>query len=176
MNIFIKEYTSDSTHIFKLFFDMKKIILIFSIILGITASLSAQSADETAVKAVIDQLFTGMQKHDTTMIKAVFHPSIRMQSIGMSRKTQQMELTTENGIADFVKQIGSLPASLAIEERLLSYEIRIDGQMATAWTPYEFYANGKFSHCGVDAFQLFKTPEGWKIIALADTRRKDCGK
>jgi hypothetical protein len=151
--------------------NMKNLIVLFAFVL-VSNLANAQSEDEKAVKAVVAQLFDGMQKHDSTMIRECFHPSARMQSIGMSRKTNSVELTTENSIDGFVKQIGSLPASLKIEERLLSYEIRIDAQMATAWTPYELYANEKRQHCGVDAFQFYKTDKGWKIISIADTRRK----
>lgn len=146
-----------------------KNLLFLSALLFTSTLVNAQSE---AVKAVVVQLFDGMQKHDSTMIRACFHPSARMQSIGTNRKTGALELTTENSIDGFVKQIGSLPASLKIEERVLSYEIRIDAQMATAWTPYELYVNEKRQHCGVDAFQFYKTDKGWKIIALADTRRK----
>ena len=149
-----------------------KNLLFLSALLFTSTLVNAQSEDEKAVKAVVVQLFDGMQKHDSTMIRACFHPSARMQSIGINRKTGALELTTENSIDGFVKQIGSLPASLKIEERVLSYEIRIDAQMATAWTPYELYVNEKRQHCGVDAFQFYKTDKGWKIIALADTRRK----
>ena len=150
---------------------MKNLIVLFAL-LFVSHLIKAQSEDEKAVKAVVIQLFDGMQKHDSTMIRACFHPSARMQSIGMSRKTNNVELTTENSIDGFVKQIGSLPTSVKIEERVLSYEIRVDAQMATAWTPYELYVNEKRQHCGVDAFQFYKTDKGWKIIALADTRRK----
>jgi hypothetical protein len=150
---------------------MKKSFLIFAL-LFISAFAKAQSEDEKAVKAVVVQLFDGMQKHDSTMIRACFHSSVRMQSIGTNRKTGALELTTENSIDGFVKQIGSLPANVKIEERVLSYEIRVDAQIATAWTPYELYVNEKRQHCGVDAFQFYKTDKGWKIIALADTRRK----
>jgi hypothetical protein len=45
--------------------------------------------------------------------------------------------------------------------------------MATAWTPYKFYLDKTFSHCGVNAFQLFKSENGWKIISILDTRRKE---
>lgn len=150
---------------------MKNLIVLFALLL-VSNLINAQSEDEKAVKAVVVQLFDGMQKHDSTMIRACFHPSARMQSIGINRKTGALDLTTENSIDGFVKQIGSLPASVKIEERVLSYEIRVDAQMATAWTPYELYVNEKRQHCGVDAFQFYKTDKGWKIIALADTRRK----
>lgn len=151
---------------------MKKTFSFLLLFLGISFAITAQNAEEKVVQSVVEQLFTGMQKHDSTMIRATFHPTARMQSIGINRKTNAMALTTEENIDGFVKQIGSLPANVQIEERVLSYEIRIDGNMATAWTPYELYVNGKRQHCGVDAFQLYKTENGWKIIALADTRRK----
>ncbi len=150
---------------------MKKLLflLVFSGFIGTTF---AQSEDEKAVKAVVIQLFDGMQKHDSTMIRACFHPSARMQSIGTNRKSGVMEVNTENTIEGFVKSIGSIPATTQIEERVLNYEIRVDGQMATAWTPYEFYVNEKKNHCGVDAFQFYKSDKGWKILTIADTRRK----
>jgi hypothetical protein len=152
---------------------MNKLFLSISLLLMASfQSIAQQSEDEKAVKAVVVTLFEGMQKHDTTMIRSCFHPSARMQSIGMSRKTGNVEVTTEATIDNFVKQIGGMPANLKIEERILSYEIRIDAQMATAWTPYELYVNEKQQHCGVDAFQLYKTDKGWRILSIADTRRK----
>ena len=149
-----------------------KILLFFVAFLGLSKISFAQTEDEKAVKAVIVQAFEGMQKHDSTMIRACFHPSARMQSIGADRKTGVLGLTTEASIDGFVKSIGSIPMNVKIEERVLSYEIKIDAQMATAWTPYELYVNEKRQHCGVDAFQFYKTDKGWKIITLADTRRK----
>jgi hypothetical protein len=146
--------------------------LLLSLLLISSYGLKAQIAeDEKAVKAVVVQLFEGMQRHDSTMMRTCFHPSARMQSIGKNRKTGNIELTTENSIDGFLKQIGSLPTNITIQESVLNYEIKIDAQMATAWTPYELYVNQKRQHCGVDAFQFFKTDKGWKIIAITDTRR-----
>jgi hypothetical protein len=150
---------------------MKKILFLIAF-LGFWGTTFAQSEDEKAVKAVVAKLFDGMQKHDSTMIRACFHPSARMQSMGENRKTGLVEITTDNTIDGFVKSIGSLPATVQIEERELSSEIRIDAQMATAWTKYEFYRNGKISHCGIDAFQFYKTDKGWKILTITYTRRK----
>ena len=150
---------------------MKKLLLLLAILCFSDVAL-AQSDDEKAVKAVVVQLFEGMQKHDSTMIRDCFHPSARMQSIGTNRKTNVVEVTTENTIDGFVKSIGSLPATTQIEERALSSEVRIDAQLATAWTNYEFYRNGKISHCGFDAFQFYKTDKGWKILTITYTRRK----
>lgn len=150
---------------------MKKLLFILTF-LGFFETTFAQSEDEKAVKSVIVQLFEGMQKHDSTMIRACFHPSARMQSMGQNHKTGLVEIITDNTIDGFVKSMGSLPATVQIEERALSSEIRIDAQLATAWTKYEFYRNGKISHCGIDAFQFYKTNQGWKILTITYTRRK----
>ena len=42
---------------------------------------------------------------------------------------------------------------------------------AVVTVDYSFYAGERFSHCGIDAFQLFKSADGWKIFQLTDTRR-----
>jgi hypothetical protein len=56
-------------------------------------------------------------------------------------------------------------------ERIYAPEVRIDGNLATVWTFYTLHVGERFSHCGIDAFQLLKLPAGWKIVAVADTRR-----
>jgi hypothetical protein len=72
----------------------------------------------------------------------------------------------------FIKAIGSRPDADKWEERLLDYKVKIDGNLAHVWTPYEFWLNDKFSHCGANAFTLAKTDEGWKIVHLIDSRRR----
>ena len=74
----------------------------------------------------------------------------------------------------FITSILSIPENQKFEEKLLSFDIKIDGNMANAWTPYEFWFNDQFSHCGVNSFQLIKVDNAWKIFFLVDTRRKDC--
>ena len=61
------------------------------------------------------------------------------------------------------------------DERIGDIDVRIDGGLATAWMPYAFYLGDRFSHCGVNAFHLTLTSEGWKILHITDTRRTtDC--
>lgn len=147
---------------------MKKLFLLLAV-WGISQlNANAQSTEEEAVKATIKQLFDGMRKGDSTMVGAVFHPTARLQSVFKNKEGKVVVKT--DAISGFVKSIGT-PHPEVYDERLLSYEIRIDEQMATAWTPYEFYVGDKFSHAGVDAFQLAKTEKGWQIIQITDTRR-----
>jgi hypothetical protein len=34
---------------------------------------------------------------------------------------------------------------------------------------YEFIRDGKFRHCGIDSFTLFKTDQGWKVATIVYT-------
>ncbi|UZR94984.1 nuclear transport factor 2 family protein [Chondrinema litorale] len=130
--------------------------------------------EEKAVIECIETLFNGMRAGDSSMVSQVFHASSRLQTV--STKTGKTVLRNET-IANFLKAIGT-PHDIVWDERILSYDVKIDGAMASVWTEYDFYAGEKFSHCGVNAFQLFKDDEkGWLITQIIDTRRvEDCKK
>ena len=56
----------------------------------------------------------------------------------------------------------------------MSFEIKIDGPLANAWVEYEFWLDGKLSHCGVNSIHLIKEKNGWKIFNITDSRRFNC--
>lgn len=101
---------------------------------------------------------------------------------GMVMQTAFTTKDGKNQIVDeqpetFLMAIADRPETQKWEERLLDYMVQIDGNLAHVWTPYEFWFNGTFSHCGANAFTLAKTDDGWKIIHIIDSRRKnDCQK
>ena len=129
----------------------------------------AQSAEDS-VKKVIDQLFTAMKGADAAGIQAVFADSALLQTIA---RTREGSFTVKNEpIAGFAASIGKLPKGAA-DERIRYETIKIDGPLAAVWTPYQFYYNGQFSHCGVNSFQMVKINNSWKIQYIIDTRRKD---
>ncbi|RAI89980.1 nuclear transport factor 2 family protein [Algoriphagus yeomjeoni] len=147
---------------------MKNLLFgLFSLILVFPAF---SQTDEADVKEVIQTLFDGMRAKNAEQIASVFSENAIMQTIETTGDTGTVKA---GSVADFVKGIGSLPVEMKLDERITDYQINIDGPMATAWTPYEFYANDKFSHCGVNSFQLVKMASGWKIVYIIDTRRKD---
>ncbi len=71
----------------------------------------------------------------------------------------------------FTNSLGSLETNDA-DERLAKPVIQVDGNLASVWVPYQFFYKGKFSHCGVNSFQLVHTKQGWLIQYIIDTRRK----
>jgi hypothetical protein len=48
-------------------------------------------------------------------------------------------------------------------ERYWDPTVLVRGSIAVVWTPYELWADGKTSHCGIDVFDLLKEQGVWKI-------------
>ena len=126
-------------------------------------------AQESEVKATIMTFFDGFHTKDTMKINSVVAREMVLHSV--TEVADDSRFSAED-TQKLVQSIQALPDEIQIEERILSYDIKIDGAMAHAWTPYEFYVNGKLSHKGVNSFQLYKSPDGWKITYIIDTRRK----
>ena len=143
----------------------------FVLILLISTKMTAQNSEEMAVKQTIVKFFEAFHKQDSLAIKTVVSKDIILQSI-IKNKAGVTEHKKEN-FSVFLKSIVSIPKNQKFEEQLLDFKIRVDGDMANAWTPYEFWFDGAFSHCGVNSFQLIKMEETWKIIYLIDTRRRE---
>ena len=146
---------------------MKTFLLFISV--AYSSALFAQNAEETAVKTTVHTLFQAMQKADSTMLKPLFSPGARLQTV----INKQGDVTVrDEAIAGFINSIGKAKAG-TLDERLSGIDIKIDGDLATAWTPYVFYFQDKKSHCGVNAFTLVKIGGSWKIQTIIDTRRKE---
>ncbi|PWI29703.1 3-methyl-2-oxobutanoate hydroxymethyltransferase [Flavobacteriaceae bacterium LYZ1037] len=145
--------------------------IITFLVLLITATITAQDAEDTQVKLAIDTFFVGFHKGDTTLMKSVMYDKIHFQTTYINKEGKGMLVTEES--SKLILAIANRPVEQKWDERLLDYKIQIDGTMAHVWTPYEFWVNGQFSHCGVNSFQLFKDDGNWKIIYLIDTRRRE---
>lgn len=129
----------------------------------------SQKAEKKEVRKVIDQLFDGMRKGDSSQVKKIFFPNAMLNTSFVNSKGEAK--LHSDSIISFINAIGT-PHKEVWDERLLSCEIRIDDNLATAWTKYAFYVDNVYSHEGVNAFQLVKTDGSWKILVITDTRRK----
>ena len=146
---------------------MKKIALIISLVFSIYAN--AQDFQKEAVKNTIQTFFEGFHHRDTILLHQVCADKMILQSIEESNTGNTL---TQEPLHFFYRSIASMPKNLKYNEQILSYAIQIDGSMAHAWAPYEFYLNDQLSYKGVDAFTLFKEKDSWKIIYIIDTKRK----
>jgi hypothetical protein len=144
--------------------------VLFVLLLLVTTTGSAQTVSaEDSVKVAIGNLFTAMRNSDSKALLACFTDSAILQTI-VRDKEGAIRIKNEK-LDDFAKVVGTMPKAAA-DERITFDIVKIDGPLAIAWTPYRFYFNGQFSHCGVNSFQMIRQNGSWKIQYLIDTRRK----
>jgi Putative lumazine-binding len=153
---------------------MKYFLIVLTIVLcGINTKAqlvpSMRETAEDSVKTVINKLFTGMKTADASLVKMCFADSMVLQTISRD-KAGKLVVKNEDpaGFIDFI----SKEAPGNADERITFDVVKVDGPLAIAWTPYNFYYKGQFSHCGVNSFQLVRFNDEWKIQYLIDTRRK----
>ncbi|MDT0555059.1 nuclear transport factor 2 family protein [Patiriisocius hiemis] len=148
---------------------MKTFIVALSLV--VTGMVTAQdNFTKEDAKGIVDTFFEGFHKGDTAVMRSVLIKEVPLQTVATNQEGKHM---MSNGSLDnLLNAIANRPAEQKWEEKLLDYTVQIDGNLAHVWTPYEFWLNGNFSHCGANAFTLAKTDNGWKIIHLIDSRRR----
>ena len=133
-----------------------------------TPTLAAQASAQDSAYAVVTRLFDATRTRDTTTMRILFLSNASMQSL------------TADGVSvapvdGWIASVGRARAGLVLDERLANPFVHVDGDLATIWVDYWFFAGDRFSHCGVDAFQLARRADGWRIFSVVDTRRTvDC--
>ena len=121
--------------------------------------------EEAAVVAVVEQLFEAMRTNDGEMAAAVFHAEARM-----GRATE--EGISFGPVDGFVQAVGRAKEQVW-DEPIWDWTVHVDGRLAQMWTKYAFYLDDQFSHCGSDAFELYKSDAGWQVTQLVDTSRQE---
>jgi hypothetical protein len=135
---------------------------------GFARPVVAQTAEDE-VRAVVDALFDAMRASDSAAVRELFHPEMdKMASSGVRDGVAGVGF---GAISGFVEAVGGAEPG-AFDEKIGPAEIRIDDNLATVFTPYAFHYNGNLSHCGVNVFLIARVGEDWRIVGLADTRRR----
>ena len=145
---------------------MKPVIALLTLLLS--THCFAQN-EEGNIKQTINRLFNGMRQSDAAMIRSAFASEAILQTV-IKNKEGKVSIETEP-LDSFIVFV-SKPHNEIYDERITFDLIKIDGDLAIAWTPYKFYLGEKFSHCGVDSYQLVRINGEWKIQYLIDTRRR----
>lgn len=139
--------------------------------LGATPPVGPVQHPDPEIRRTVDRMFDAMRARDTAALRSVFDTSARLMTTALSRDGKAVLRVT--AIDRFIQAIAGAPAGTTLDERIFDLEVRQDANLATVWTRYSFYAGEQFSHCGYDAFHLFKSEQGWRIIAIADTQRRE---
>ena len=123
-------------------------------------------ADRAAILATAQSLFDALGERDTDLLREVLHPDILMRSVERSATGERSASTsTLEGMVGRLEAEGP-----RMTERMWDPEVRISGDLAVVWTPYDFYVGDDLSHCGADAFILMRDGGDWRITSLSWTR------
>ena len=147
---------------------MKKIFIILNLFCSLY--VTAQTNSDKRVRETIELFFKGLNAKDTIIISKTIGLDLEIRTISQQKKPSVLEKVSYK---DFLERLAEAPKELSIEERVSSYEIKVDGDLATAWMPYSFFINGDFSHKGVNSFTLFNDNGTWKIISIIYTIRNE---
>jgi hypothetical protein len=142
---------------------MKRILLIIFLYNLLFFASAQSSTDEQHVRQVINTFFNALEKQDTATFYNLHMKGARFYIVSDRNDTIR---TASRDISSF-----TFHKEDVLKERMrdTGVVIQIHDRIATVWAPYDIWVNDKFSHCGIDAFTLLKTPEGWKISSCSYT-------
>jgi hypothetical protein len=128
------------------------------------SGLAAQAPEDAVLRAV-DELFAAMAAGDAERAGHVLLPEGQWVSVRPG--------------ADGAEVVAVMPHHQVLErlaegterwlERYWDPQVMVHGPVAVVWTPYDFYRDGEFSHCGMEAFTLVRGPDGWRITGATYT-------
>jgi hypothetical protein len=123
------------------------------------AQTNHHSDDEVAVLEAMDGFMNAISANDLRAMAKIQTPE------GMTYRAR----AAEGGAMDIVAHPNSYwvdPSRAdgrAYRERYWSPTVLIRGSIAVVWAPYEFWIDGKTSHCGVDVFDFVKLGGVWHV-------------
>lgn len=118
-----------------------------------------QPGEEAAVLEAMDRYMTAISANDLQAMAAMQTPE------GMTYQWRpgadgRMEITARSNAS------WTNPSRIdgrTYRERYWSPTVLIRGGIAVVWAPYEFWIDGKTSHCGVDVMSFVKINENWLV-------------
>ena len=141
---------------------MKKLLL-FLFLCPLLAMSQQKTSDEDQIKDIILKTFSAMKSVDSVALKSCFTSNAMLH---ISQVKPEGNVVREVPATKFIQNVMTRKPG-DMDERVLSWgPILIDQEIATAWVPYEFYFNGKFTHKGVDVFIFVKSGNEFKIKTL----------
>lgn len=149
-----------------------KVIITSFLALSIAVTCLGQTAqDNKEILIPINNLFKGMNTGDSALVHSSFTGSPTM--VTVFKNAEGAPEYRSGNLQKFLDAVGT-PHEEKWSEPIWDVKIQMDGNLAQVWARYAFYLGKNLSHCGVDAFQLFKAADGkWRIFHLADTRQKE---
>jgi hypothetical protein len=146
-----------------------KYLLSLLVLLSFQGNLFSQTEE---VMKPINDLFLGMEKADTNLVKAAFTNDATMFTSYINKEGK--DVVKKASLSHFIEAIGTKPKDAPKWiEKIFNPQIKVDAGIAQVWVDYTFYLDKELVHCGVNAFDLVRQDGVWKIHHIIDTRRKE---
>lgn len=125
----------------------------------------AQGEDQRAVLAVAERMLASLTAKDKAALLAEVVPEGRATASVMEPSRRVMSIAWP-AFADHLAQIPGRPV-----ERLIEPHVHVAGDIAMIWSRYEFEIDGRFTHCGIDHFDLVRQDGRWRVLNLTWTQQ-----
>lgn len=144
-------------------------LLVYILISTFLLNSNAQD-DTSAVRTMTEDFFQYLRSSDSSGMISILHPDLQLGTTLTNRQGEPSFLLESK--QDLMRAV-TAPKKEVWNEVIYDVRIQIDDNLASVWMDYSFFLDDMFSHCGVNSFTFVKTTEGWKIISIFDTRRKE---
>jgi hypothetical protein len=129
---------------------------------AVVATASAQPAkpnpEEAAILAVVDRFMDAISTNDSALMAEL---RIEGGSTIVARPDPAGSDTPLFTRRMFTPATSSRPSTN--RERYWDPVVHVRSGIAVVWAPYEYWADGKSAHCGIDVFDLMKEKGVWRI-------------
>jgi hypothetical protein len=127
----------------------------------------AGERDSAAVMATVDRLFEALASKDREALLGAVVAEGRATSAGIDEAGRpRIHSVDWMAFADRLAR-----STERYRERLIDPHVHVEGDIAMIWSRYEFEIDGRFSHCGVDHFDLVRMEGRWKVLNLTWTQQ-----
>lgn len=148
---------------------MRKLFLLFLSLFAFAAPAAATPAqDRREILSVVQQLFDALAARSPERIMALVVPEGTITAHAARNGTARMRAQRWQEWAQGLRE-----GNETLEEVMHAPQVRIRGNMASVWTEYSFRRDGRFSHCGVDLFDMARVDGRWRIVNLSYTRETE---
>ena len=125
-------------------------------------------AEKREILSVVDGFFAAMARKD----RATLNDLVIADGLATAVRLKDGEPTRLMNWHWNAYFEGALSAPGAMQESLFEPEVRIDRDLATVRARYELLVDGKFSHCGIDQFEMIRRDGRWRVYNLTWTNQK----
>jgi hypothetical protein len=137
---------------------------------GVPSASSQPDPREAEVIEVAEDFLRALSARDGAWLERLSLPGGSVHAVALEAGGSLRGISSrpiENDVASIPRNPN------ALFERMWEPTALVHERIGMVWTPYDFWVNGAWSHCGIDIFTLVETDDGWKISSITYTVEVD---